>query len=106
MNVCQSCQINFIKKSTSNRNVYNSIIKIYETFSCCTKLEKVFVGDDSDGVSAVRSFYGFVDFNNRFLGLWTHLEAFKHVRNLFGGLRKTYFFRVHSSSAVKLVCLR
>ncbi len=45
-----------------------------ETFFRCTELKK-----------------GFVDFENHFLRMLTHLEAFRHLRNLFEGFGKITF---------------
>jgi hypothetical protein len=56
----------------------------YETFFRFTELEKGFVRDGSVDVPAVRSFLGFVDFDDRFLGFSVHMEAFRHLRNLCG----------------------
>ncbi len=40
-----------------------------ETFFRCTELKKGFVGDGSECVLAVRSFLGFVDFENHLLSM-------------------------------------
>ncbi len=64
-----------------------------ETFLRYTELEKGFVGNGSERVPAVISFLGFVDFKNHFLSMLTHLEALRHLANLFEGFGKiTYFF--------------
>jgi hypothetical protein len=51
-----------------------------------------FVLEGSEFVSKERTFKGFVDLKNRFLSIWTHLDAFPNLRNLFGGFGKTPFF--------------
>ena len=61
---------------------------------CCTKLKKVSKKKGCSPGYTRRSFYSFVFFF--VLELWTHLHAFRHLRNLFWGSVDFLFFRVYS----------
>jgi hypothetical protein len=60
---------------------------------------KGFVFEVFEFVSRGRTIKGFVDFCYPFLKLWTHLDAFRHLRNLFWGFRKKPIF-LECNSAV------
>ncbi len=65
---------------------------MYKPFSPVRNLEKGFVGEGSSPRYTGRTFKGFVDFFIRFLRLWASLDAFRNLRNLFGGFGKAPLF--------------
>jgi hypothetical protein len=66
-------------------NVSKMILQIYDTF-------KGFAVEGSEFVSKVRTFKGVVDLKNHFLYIWTHLDTFPNLRNLFGEFGKRLIF--------------
>ncbi len=65
---------------------------MHKPFSPVRNLKKGFVGEGSSPGYTGRTFKGFVDFFILFLRLWTYLDAFRHLRNLFWGFGKTPLF--------------
>ena len=55
---------------------FQGFVGEFETFFCCTELEKVSNLKDSAAGHMRRTFKGFVDFFIRFLRPWRSLDAF------------------------------